>query len=144
MKCSLLNGWRVAGLCLGIIGVALHAEESSLIQAATSVAIDPVNISNRADRIAWHREARFGMFIHYGIDCVAKTHYPGDAWQAHPVPAQEYHRYWLEFKLPQCDPENGRRPAPRPACNTCALWPNTIRDFACGTAPTPIMNPKGF
>ena len=130
MKSGFLNSWRVMGLCVGITGVALHAEEPSLPQAAPSVAINPSNISNRADRIAWHREARFGMFIHYGIDCVAKTHYPGDAWQAHPVPAQDYHRYWLEFKLPQCDPDKWAKTCAEAGMTEFLAKPMTVQALA--------------
>ena len=59
----------------------------------------------RADRMAWWKEARFGMFIHWGVYSVMAGHYKGapvdgiGEWIMHraPVPQEDYEPYASMF-----------------------------------------------
>ena len=91
--------WVMAIICMAVNAVGQPAD------SAEHPVVNPLYITNRPERIAWHQAARFGMFIHYGVDSVGKLYYPEDAWMGHPIPAKEYNRYWTQFTLPQCDPD---------------------------------------
>jgi alpha-L-fucosidase len=68
---------------------------------------------SRDERMAWWREARFGLFIHWGVYSVPAGTYCGQTsdisceWLMHRfrIPVQEYRRYALEFNPVAYDPD---------------------------------------
>lgn len=59
-------------------------------------------IPSLADRIRWWREARFGMFIHYGLYSLLGRH----EWvmNRERIPVAEYETLARQFKAEKCDP----------------------------------------
>jgi alpha-L-fucosidase len=57
---SVLLGWLIASSTPSVTG--LHAERSTGAAAATAE-----TPAERDQRMRWWREARFGMFIHWGL-----------------------------------------------------------------------------
>src|SRR6187401_2030873 len=69
--------------------------------------------SSADDRMAWWREARFGMFIHWGVYAVPAGTYKGQKigrigeWIRNPgkIPVAEYQEFAKEFNPVKYDPE---------------------------------------
>ncbi len=62
------------------------------------------------ERIAWHREARFGVMVHFSPDGIGKLyHYDGkeqwDPYRGVPIPAEEFDRYYTKMTLQNFDAE---------------------------------------
>ena len=96
--------WFVLGLLL--LGIA------STVRAESAPGIPPETPEQRDARMKWWREARFGMFIHWGLYAI-----PGGRWKGQPVggagewimntaniPVEEYEQLAKQFNPVKYDP----------------------------------------
>ena len=92
-------------LCIPIHGVA---EDEGLYKGPTTTKA----LDDRNQRMAWWREARFGLFIHWGVYAVSSGQ-EGEQienireWIMHygRIPVSEYQQYSREFNPVNYDPE---------------------------------------
>ncbi|MCF7676206.1 MAG: alpha-L-fucosidase [Akkermansiaceae bacterium] len=100
----------VAGMTAGALWAAPAQEPSAAPPAAS--ASQPEGEMTREERIGWWREARFGMFIHWGLyaipggvwkDTVRATGYSEWVMYAEKIPAQEYALLAKSFKPTRFD-----------------------------------------
>jgi alpha-L-fucosidase len=85
----------------------------SLALLSTSLAEQPANEQNE-ERMGWWREARFGMFIHWGLYSVAGGEWEGQrtnfvaSWLAnkYEIPTKEYRTLMTGFAGDRYDPED--------------------------------------
>src|SRR5437660_10247368 len=71
--------WKSAALALTLGALALCALRSAGAAAGADSA--PPQSPERAARMKWFREAKFGLFIHWGLYAV-----PAGEWKGQPVP----------------------------------------------------------
>jgi alpha-L-fucosidase len=89
-------------LCHGV-SIALAGFFASAVGAQTNDAIFNETIEQRDARMAWFRDARFGMFIHWGVYAVpagewdGKTNYGEWFLQETKVPVSQYVKYADQF-----------------------------------------------
>ncbi|MBC7240637.1 MAG: alpha-L-fucosidase, partial [Chloroflexi bacterium] len=96
--------WFVLGLLL--LGIA------STVRAESAPGIPPETPEQCDARMKWWREARFGMFIHWGLYAI-----PGGRWKGQPVggagewimntaniPVEEYEQLAKQFNPVKYDP----------------------------------------
>lgn len=63
-------------------------------------------MTERETRTQWFTEARFGMFIHWGLYAIPGR---GEWYMSEAkLPAEQYERYMQEFSAKAYDPEIGR------------------------------------
>ena len=74
MLCSKSRHVRIVCVALLCLAGALHAVAAESPQAAAPA---PETKEQRDARMAWWREARFGMFIHWGLYAVPAGEYDG-------------------------------------------------------------------
>src|ERR1044071_5661222 len=89
------------GLIFGFLLTALTIDVPST--AAQAVENRPVRVAERESRIRWWREARFGMFVHWGLYAI-----PGRGewvqWKEQ-IPVKEYAKLADEFQPSNFNPE---------------------------------------
>ncbi len=123
----------------------------------TGTAKDYWNDETQAERDArmkWWREARFGMFIHWGLYSVLEGEWKGKTnyaeWirnRAH-IPVQEYDKLVTRFKPTRFDPDQWARMAKRAGMKYLVitskhhdgfcLWPSKLTDFDVDSTPLKI------
>ena len=94
-------------LILGCSGVGFAAE------VTFKAPYDDETVQQRDARMAWWREARFGLFIHWGVYAVPAGTYKGEQipnigeWIMHyaQIPVAEYQQYAKQFNPAKYDPE---------------------------------------
>lgn len=94
-------------LILGCSGVGFAAE------VTFKGPYDDETVQQRDARMAWWREARFGLFIHWGVYAVPAGTYKGEQipnigeWIMHyaQIPVAEYQQYAKQFNPVKYDPE---------------------------------------
>jgi alpha-L-fucosidase len=76
--------------------IALGVSPATAQNVATAPAETPAEKADRGRRLAWWREAKFGMFIHWGLYSVLGRH----EWvmEMEGIPAQEYEKLAAQFK----------------------------------------------
>jgi alpha-L-fucosidase len=97
-------------LGLGIMALALGSCQNSGKQETAAVNQEPVNYLNesaedRATRMEWWKDARFGMFIHWGLYAIPAGEYQGrrnegiGEWimDHQQIPIAEYEKYAPQF-----------------------------------------------
>jgi alpha-L-fucosidase len=85
----------------------------TLAALCSPVHAEPADSNPAADRIQWFREARFGMFIHWGVYAVSAGEWSGDTikrigeWimRFPKVPVAKYQSYAPDFTAAKYDPE---------------------------------------
>ena len=100
-------------LILGCSGVGFAAE------VTFKGPYDDETVQQRDARMAWWREARFGLFIHWGVYAVPAGTYKGEQipnigeWIMHygQIPVAEYQQYAKQFNPVKYDPEDWVRMA---------------------------------
>lgn len=103
-------------LAPGVLAGSFAPDKSRYAQPATSVSPD--------DRMAWWREARFGMFIHWGLYAVPAGDWNGKTcggpseWimQSLKIPVSEYKKFAPEFNPTKYDPKAWARIAKDAGC----------------------------
>ncbi len=107
----------------------------------------------RDSRMAWWRDARFGMFIHWGVYAVPAGFHKGEPvgglgeWIMHggKIPAEEYKPYAKEFNPTQYDADAWVRLAKKAGMKYIvittkhhdgfALWPSAASDWNIEATP---------
>ncbi len=110
-------------------------------------------LEQRDARMAWWREARFGMFIHWGVYAVPAGTYNGKPvgglgeWilKGGKIPADEYKTFAKEFNPTQYDPEAWVRLAKQAGMKYIvitakhhdgfALWPSAVSEWDIEATP---------
>src|SRR5690242_2021418 len=87
--------------CLKLLGAGAAAAASGIgpmiaQNSNTAPAETPAEKADRERRMAWWRQAKFGMFIHWGLYSVLGRH----EWvmEMESIPAQEYEKLAKQFK----------------------------------------------
>ena len=74
-------------------------------------------MTGRETRTQWFTEARFGMFIHWGLYAIPGR---GEWYMSEAkIPAEQYERYTQEFTTKAYDPETGRGVQSK---RVCSMW----------------------
>ena len=107
----------IIGLCLACNAGQLQAaqpasnEEGVTVEPTQAVvAAQPETPAQHDARMKWWRDAKFGMFIHWGIYSVLagayhdKTNYGEWAMQQARIPVDEYRRFGQKFNPVKYDP----------------------------------------
>ncbi|MDR2103796.1 MAG: alpha-L-fucosidase [Treponema sp.] len=101
------------------------------------------NIAERTERTRWFNEARFGMFIHWGLYAIPAR----GEWvrSTERMPHEEYLRYFHEFKAEQYNPREWARLAKRAGMQYAVftakhhdgfcLWDTKLTDFKAPNTP---------
>jgi alpha-L-fucosidase len=95
------------------------------------------NIRERAERTRWFREARFGMFIHWGIYAIPAR---GEWVRSYEeMPQEDYLRYFNEFSAREYDPKEWAKLAKKAGMKYAVLtakhhdgfclWDTKLTDF---------------
>lgn len=100
--------------CSLVLGIGIFAVVAAVV-SVSAVAQPYTNESpaQRAERMKWWREARFGMFIHWGVYAVPAGTYHGQRiggigeWIMHnaKIPVAEYRQYARQFNPTKYDPD---------------------------------------
>jgi hypothetical protein len=95
-----------------------------------------------APRARWFREARYGLFIQWGIYAIPAGEYDGKTvpgppqliMRKAPIPKAEYEKFADRFDPKHFDANGGCAWPKRPACTTSCSPPSTTTAFVCLTA----------
>ncbi len=97
-----MNARLLRSVCFGLLAIV----------TSTLVAQDPESREqNRDERMAWWREAKFGMFVHWGIYSVTGGEHKGQKltnsaeWMMNKgrIPIADYEQYAAQFNPTQSD-----------------------------------------
>ncbi len=90
-------------------------------------ALPAETVQQRDARMAWWRDARFGMFIHWGLYAIPAGHWQGKSidgigeWimDAANIPVADYEKLAAQFNPTQYDPQQWARTAQRGGRQVC-------------------------
>ncbi len=101
-------------IALAMAGIQHAAAQDGAAEGASVRDVAAVDSVGDDDRMSWWREARFGMFIHWGVYAIPAGTYDGDRvgrsggeWimTRAPIPLREYERFAGEFNPVRYDAE---------------------------------------
>ena len=77
-------------------------------------------MTEREKRVQWFQNARFGMFLHWGLYAIPGR---GEWYMSNArIPAEQYERYMQEFTAKAYDPRDWARRAKRSRRNCSAFF----------------------
>ena len=90
-------------VCLMLAGIVVSGCEQTARVAESEESLRPETKAQRDERMAWWREARFGMFIHWGLYAIPAGQWKGETnhaeWIRHSaqIPIDEYDKFVDQF-----------------------------------------------
>jgi alpha-L-fucosidase len=139
----------MAGLRSALAALMLGVLLAAAVSPARAAA--PEGDEAGADRMAWWREARFGMFIHWGATTVLDSFWKGETgdgtWILHKahVPVSEYKAAVASFNPVKYDPDAWARTAKEAGCGYVVLvarhhdgfcnWDSKVSEFDIANTP---------
>ena len=90
-------------------------------------------------RMEWYRDARFGMFIHWGLYAIpARGEWVRSTEQ---IPKEDYMKYFEEFNPVDFEPRKWAKAAKEAGMKYMVLTAKHHDGFCSSTASIPISNP---
>ena len=108
------------GICIMLFASTISCKKSSEKSAESAVEIQPVKketAQEKDNRMAWWREARFGLFIHWGLYTIPAGEWKGETRHAEwilttaQIPVKEYEKFAPRFNPVKFNPEDWVRAA---------------------------------
>lgn len=86
-------------------------------------------MTEREKRVQWFQNARFGMFLHWGLYAIPGR---GEWYMSNArIPAEQYERYMQEFTAKAYDPRDWARRAKRAGMQYVVLTASITTASAC-------------
>ncbi len=99
---GLISHWLFICLVTGLVSCA-RKEKKGAPAGSEQLGIVPETKAQRDERMAWWREARFGLFIHWGLYAIPAGEWKGETNHAEwilttaRIPVREYEKFSLRF-----------------------------------------------
>jgi alpha-L-fucosidase len=103
------------GICIMLFAIPVSCKKSPEKSAESEVEKQPVKketAQERDKRMAWWREARFGLFIHWGLYAIPAGEWKGETQHAEwilttaQIPVKEYEKFASRFNPVEFNPED--------------------------------------
>ena len=103
------------GICIMLFASPVSCKKSTQKSAESEVEIQPVKketAQEKDTRMAWWREARFGLFIHWGLYAIPAGEWKGETRHAEwilttaQIPVKEYEKFAPRFNPVKFNPED--------------------------------------